>query len=525
MKPNVFAIEITAYDPVEADERTLYFATGDGFCTAPTDTPANMHFSPRVIEAGNFGRFVIDPNLTDGRARASAGEVVLANADGGLDALAAYGLDGRRLVIRRGRPGTAYPGAWTTVLTGTMEQAEFTWRELRVLIRDRQAEVASKTYQETKYAGTNSLPNGVEGVEGDLKGRPKPRLHGKVRNIAPPLVNTSKLTFQVSDREIDSLDAVYVGGLAISAGTTHGSLAALQAATVSAGTYDIYLGSGSDGAYFRMGTAPDHTVTCNATAGAAATDRTAAQIAQQVLLDAGVSGGDINAGAVSALDTLNDAVVGHWAGTEETTVGAVLEAVLASIGAFWAVNGTGEFTFGRLDEPAGLSVQTFRTVDILDRNPPVERLRARGAERGLPCWRVKLGYRKNWLVQEGADVVPAVSLARRNELREPYLIATAEDASVRTTFLLAPEKELYTLLDDTTDAADEADRLQDLYGVKRDLLRFSVSAAALADYVPELGDMVALDVARFDWAGGKLFAVTGIIYEFSQNTLTMEIFG
>ena len=80
MKANVYAIEITAYDPIEADERTLYFATGDGFCTAPADTPANTHFSPRVIEAGNFGRFVIDPNLTDGRAARTRIDVTDAHA-------------------------------------------------------------------------------------------------------------------------------------------------------------------------------------------------------------------------------------------------------------------------------------------------------------------------------------------------------------------------------------------------------------------------------------------------------------
>ena len=40
--------------------------------------------------------------------------------------------------------------------------------ELRLLVRNRQGEVANQPYQPTRYAGSNALPNGVEGVPEDL---------------------------------------------------------------------------------------------------------------------------------------------------------------------------------------------------------------------------------------------------------------------------------------------------------------------------------------------------------------------
>jgi hypothetical protein len=61
--------------------------------------------------------------------------------------------------------------------------------------------------QTTKYAGSNVLPAGREGVE-DLKGKPKPVCLGSVFNIAPPCVNTSKLIYQVNDGAVASISAI-----------------------------------------------------------------------------------------------------------------------------------------------------------------------------------------------------------------------------------------------------------------------------------------------------------------------------
>jgi hypothetical protein len=525
MTSAVYAIEITAYDPAIATTRTLTYASGAGFNTKAADTPANTHFAPLVIEAGSFSQYLVDALVTDGRSRVGFGAIVLNNADGRLDGLKDYGFDGRRVVLRRGVPGAAYPSAWTTLFTGTMEQVEFSWGQVQVIVRDRQGEVADLPYQTTKFAGNNSLPNGVEGIADDLKGKPKPILRGKCFNISPPLVNTSKLTYQISHKTIASIDAVYSGGVAVTAGTSHASLALLQAAAPAAGTYDFYLGSASDGAYFRLGSSPTTTVTCDATEGAAAANRTAAQIAKQILLDAGVASGDISASAVSALDTANSSVIGVWSGAEESRIGDVLDEVLASIGAYWTVTSAGVFTFGRLEAPSGSPVKTFEAFELLEDDQPIERLRGRSNDKGLPAWRLQLFWQKNYTVQGDSDVQAAVTLARRGFLKEEYRVVINEDAAIKTQYLLAPEKQVYTLLTNSADAANEASRLNTLYKTKRDFLRWKCSASYMASTAIELGNVVSLQVNRFGWSSGKLLRVMGITYEFSRDEVTYEVWG
>jgi hypothetical protein len=155
MSGPVYAIEVVAWDDALSGTRTLTFATGTGFVTGAADTPASTHFVPCVIDAGNFSQFLVDALLTDGRSRVGFGEIVLNNADGSLDALNTYGLDGRAVTVRTGVAGDAYPEGWTALLTGTVEQAEFGWDTVRLLIRDRQAEVADRPFQAVKFGGSN----------------------------------------------------------------------------------------------------------------------------------------------------------------------------------------------------------------------------------------------------------------------------------------------------------------------------------------------------------------------------------
>jgi hypothetical protein len=216
MAPLTYAVEIVAYDPALPGTRTLYYATR-GFCSTPSDTPANTHFDERLQQPAVMRRDLFDALTTAGRSRTGYGDLVLANGDGALDALIGYGFDGRAITIRQGPPGAAYPSGYTTLLVGTMEQVEVGRETVTVKLRDRQAEL-NVPLQATKYAGDNALPDGLEGVETDLKGKPKPRCFGKVLNVPAVPVNTSKLIYQVNDGAIASLDAVYDRGVGLEAG-------------------------------------------------------------------------------------------------------------------------------------------------------------------------------------------------------------------------------------------------------------------------------------------------------------------
>lgn len=104
---------------------------------------------------------------------------------------------------------------FVTDLVATMQNIEAETDKLTIKLRDRQAEM-NNPLQPTKYAGTNALPAGLEGVD-DIKGKPKPVCLGRVLNVPAVLVNTSKLIYQVNDGAIASLDAVYDRGVALRA--------------------------------------------------------------------------------------------------------------------------------------------------------------------------------------------------------------------------------------------------------------------------------------------------------------------
>ncbi|MBI3789937.1 MAG: hypothetical protein HY275_03565 [Gemmatimonadetes bacterium] len=290
-----YTAEIVVYDPALPGTRTLYYAT-TGFSSKATDTPANTHFDERLVQPADMRRTAFALYTSQGRSQYGFGDLVLANGDGLLDGLLAYGFDGRAITIRRGTVGTAYPAAWTTTLVATMQQAEFDAQTVTIKLRDRQYQT-TVPFQPTKFAGTNSLPSGLEGVATDLKGKPKPIALGKVTNVSPPCVNTSKLIYQLHDGALASVDAVYDRGIALganpslwdarSSGVGGGTAAKLNGAAYGAGVYVVV---GESNAIY---TSPD---------GVTWTSRTSALTAGATIYDVQFGGGQFVAVSFSAAE-------------------------------------------------------------------------------------------------------------------------------------------------------------------------------------------------------------------------------
>ncbi len=201
----IYTVDMTVYDSGIPGTTVLKYAT-DGIVVS------GNYYEPRIKQPGNFKQIMFKEGSTGGESEVGYGEVVLINIDGGLDSLIDYGFSGRQIVIKAILSSGTY-----TLLTGTMEQPTATWEEISIRIKDRQTEL-DVPIQPTKYAGNNVLPAGLEGTA-DIKGKPKPLLFGKCRNITPVLVNTSKLIYQVNDGSILSLDAmVYDMGVELTKG-------------------------------------------------------------------------------------------------------------------------------------------------------------------------------------------------------------------------------------------------------------------------------------------------------------------
>ena len=509
----MITVEITGAVDAAGTQQTFYLST-DPIVTTPSDTPANTAFQPVLMDPGSFGIHAFGDGRTGGATSLEVGEVVLANSDGRFDAWKDYAFDGRPIVIRYG-DGGAYPSSFTVLFQGTVELVEVTWTKAVIRLRDKQLMFQVPLLPNT-YAGTNTLPNGIEGTANDIKGQKKPRVYGRVYNTEPPCVNTSLLIFQVSDRAVNSIDAVYDRGLALTPGADFATNALLQAQTgLTAGTYITCKAEG----LFRLASNPTGAVTCDATEGATSSVRTVAQILSRMAIDAGLSG-SYSTADVTTMDAANASEVGIWV-TDVATFQESMDAVAGSIGAYYGFDGSGVLRLAVLTAPSGSPVLTLQEHHVLS---GIERVTP--SDKAIPPWAVVVNHSKIYAVQD-TDVAGAVTNARREFLKSERRSVRAEDAAVKTKYKLAAELTFDTMLADVTGATAlaEANRLLTLYKTNPLMFDVPLDLSTIQGTSLRMMDVVSLQLNRFGMSAGRLFKVIGFKLELSRNQVILSLWG
>lgn len=513
----IYLLTIDVYDTDLEDVVTLRFCTGHGFTTRPDNTPANTFYDPRIITAPSLAQKVIAAWRGDAQPTYGAGEIVLNNADGELDWLIDAGLDGRAFVLKLGPILGDHDADFETVMTGTMQQPEFTMSRVIIRARDRLAQL-DVPLQVIKYAGTNSGSSGVEGLPDDITGRPKPLCYGECLNVMAVPVNTTALIYQLHNGQIEAIDAVYDKGVVLTGAGDVADLAALQAASISAGQYKTCLTLG----LFRLGSSPSGRITADVRGDkqGGVYAYTAGQIARRLVVDhTDIDSVDVPASVITALDTANDAVVGYFT-ADETTVLTALSAVLGSIGAWFAFDPVGQFSAAVLVSPAGAPVAELTDEQII--NPQRQATDDEGG--GLPAYRILLEYGRCWTPQSADELAAGVSDARRAFASADYRVADAVDENVLIVHPLAPELKHQSLLLDAADAQTEADRRLALYAQRRDYWLQRVPLEAVPAGLP-LGAVVEMQLDRFGYDSGRLMIVLGIENSPLQGVIDLTVWG
>lgn len=516
MVETIFLAVLSVYDTTAGAPSTLYFSTGRGFVSKPTDTPANKFFEPRLIQPVSMRSSVFSSGATYGSSQLSLGELLLNNEGGGLDYILNFGFDGRDLALYVGQEDQPF-SAFTPLQLLSMEQLEWNDTTISVKVRDKEFQTRVPV-QSVLYAGTNVLPNGVEGVPGDLKDKPKPLLFGAPKNAAPKLVNTARLIYQLHVSGLQSIPFVYDKGIALGVGTGYASQALLEASTPTPGYFNYWLGGG----LIKLGSNPAGTITSDAVEGATAADRTAAQIFKRVLLYAGVSAGNISSAAIAAFDALNSAVIGIYIG-EARILSDVLDEIANSVGAWWGQD-NGVFFIRLFEAPSGIPEAAFSEVEIeVDR---FRRITPADVGAGLPIWRVVIGYQRNYTVQSGDNVAAALATSDRPRLgflAEEWRTASDEDAAVLTVHPMAQQLRLDTLLSTEAAADAEATRQLLIRKVRRD--RFEARINTSNPQSVTLGGVIRITLPRYQLQGGKLFRVISREFDIAANAFSLTIWG
>lgn len=521
----VFLVEIGAYDPVGAALVTLRFTSGLGY----NHPSAPGFYEPRLVEPGQISRSMFGSGTTTGPAELGFGEIRLANIDGGLDQFRDYGFDGRVVRVLAGDEAGDY-GSFATVFTGTTGKVQLTESYLQIVLRDRLAELDKPLLTET-YGGTNVAPDGVDGDD-DIKGQLIPRAYKIVRGAPVKWVNKQKDIYQISDRPVQSISAVYDNLVQLPRHTPdYADQAEMEDddELPPAGYYRAW----SAGGMFRLGAPAVGLVAADAEESSTPADNTTAQTLKQIALDAGVASGDISSADVTALDAANSAEVGEWV-SDADTPRSLMSAIAQSIGAWFGFDRFGMLRMGRLQAPSGTPVATIKklalgevagadTLDLLDGLAIVS---GNDGDDGLPIYRCIVEFARCYAVQPAAadsSIDPDVRSRFAAEFRRT---APAEDLSVQTVHPLAPELIVTTRLHGGSGAADaEAARVLALRKVRRDRITAPVRADDFALSVLDLGAVVKLQIPRFGMSGGKLFVVTGMTYRLAQNRIDLDLWG
>ncbi|OZI44486.1 hypothetical protein CEK29_07070 [Bordetella genomosp. 5] len=487
------AIEVEALHLASGEVRTLYLAT-EGHTTRPDDTPANVYFEPRIKRVPGLGRVIFEGAAVYGASRASTGSVELANTDGALDDLVtAYAFDGRRFTVRSGE-WTARYADWVVIMSGTLGGVTVSRSVLQLQIKDRLADLDK--WDRPTYAGTNVAPNGLEGTADDLKGQVKPRVYGRVANVQGKLVNASKRIYQVSDQAC-VVSAVYDEGVSLTRGADYASATDLEATPPAAGQFRTYQG------YFRLASAPAGVVTADA----ATAEVRPTQLLRQIAQDGGLAPADISSDVL-----MNAAPVGVYADSEAAPR-ALMDAVAASVGAWYAFDRFGVLRMGILTAPSGTPAATW------DRSALVS---CEIRTSLTPAWRVSLRWGRNYTVQTRLATSVQATPARVSWLAEEYRTAEVKDEAIRTPWPSADELTLDTQLHAQADAEAEAARMFALHSVRRHLVAVQVPVSQLGDV--DLSDVVALEYGRYG-LNGKAMVVTGIDAGYSSGVAELTLWG
>ncbi|TAL43998.1 MAG: hypothetical protein EPN89_14770 [Methylovulum sp.] len=497
----IFLAEVTGYDPVAGTEVVLHFSSqaispfrsGDGY-------RPDQFYDPRIVDITPFTKSMFGSGRTSGSTASGGGSLVLSNADNGLDAYHTWGFAGRKCELYVGEQEQDFAN-YALVLTATIEQPLYAFggdsaATVTFKLRDK-VRVLDVPIQENLYLGTNATTGVYEGTEDDLLDKPKPLCFGECLNITPVPCNTTLHHYQIHDGPIEAITTVYDAGEVVT-------------------YYTEDLANG----YFTLTQPPAGAITCNVKGAKPSVYlSTVADIVQHIVETyGGIATGDIDTASITDLNTANSATVGIYI-TEDTTIIAVIDELLSSISGFWGFDGLSRFFVGRLAVPTGTSLATFTNTDLID----IKYIESGDEQGNIPIYKVQLGYKKIFTVQNDGDLAGIITPQRRLRLKKQYLTATRTDVTVKVVHLLAGVIKRDTLL--ITGAGTEANRLLTLYKTVRDFLaivvEFNEANAALT-----LGSIITLQVNRIGLSAGKKFIITSATpYSPALNQIEFEVWG
>lgn len=499
----IYLAEIEAYNPATASTVTHRFSTGGGYNNAGT------WYAPRIENPATFRR-EMGGNQLGTRTSSSYGELTLVNADGGLNDLSSQFFDGRSLTLKIGAPTDSY-ASFTTILKATIETVSLERERVSVRLRDRSS-ILDTPFCTVKYAGTNALPNGIEGTPDNIQGQTKPRIFGRIALMSPVLVNTSKLIYQINNGSIDSIVNVFDAGAYLTRSTDYSSQSDMENNAPAAGTYRSWPAGGC----FRLGASPFGQLSVCAVEKWDYTYCTAANIVQRILTEKGLTSSDWVAADFTALNQKNAGSLGVIVGPDETTA-SLIDRICESIGAWWGFDSLNRFRIARFDGPSSTPEAVITHDELLELE--------RSSDAVFPLWQVTVKADQNYVVQDKTAMAGVVPDFRANWFEQEFRDQKTEDTSVKTLRLLSTVDDQTSLLNGISQAKAESARKLALFSPRRDTVNMTVVDPAGTFSSLDLGDTVLIQTEFLGYDAGRTMVIVGMQPDYERNQLDLKVWG
>lgn len=495
---NIFVAELQAFDPMAGAVITLRYASGQGFDNDGT------FIEPRIETPASIRRD-LSLSIIGGRASSSYGELTLVNVDGGLNSLADLYFDGRPFNLLYGDDDSSL-ATFDLVLTAIIETVAIERERISVRLRDR-SYLLDKPFSTVKYAGTNALPNGIEGTADDIKDQPKPRIFGRIALMQPVLVNTSKLIYQCNAGPVDAVINVFDSGAYLSrTANTYTSQSDMEANAPAQGAFKVWPAGGC----FRLGSSPVGTVSCSVAERWDYLDISAAGIIKRILQEKGFTSADWAESDFDALNEKSAGPLGVIVNPEETTA-ALIERIAQTVGVWWGFDSTDR---GDTQQEVPLMTLTEDEFIALERQP----------ETSPPLWQITLKSDVNHAVQDRKSLAGIVNDARAAWFESESRDQKATDTYTQTARLLAEEQTVDSLFASISQAKAEADRRLLLLSDRRDTV--TATLANPLDYPDiDLGSVLEIESESLGYTEPRRMMVIGIGSNFATNTLDLTLWG
>jgi hypothetical protein len=517
-------------EPITQTISTLYFTSGGQFAPflpGDADRP-DQYYDPRVKDLNGVARRMFSSGRTMGESSLGSGVVTLSNYDGGLDYLITYGYSGRNISIYYGDSDVF--ADYRLYFDGVMEAMEFTYSKgssgsIVITVRSKKM-ILDKDIQVNYYLGTNSGSTGNEGeTDSGIKNKLKPLLFGECLNVSPILVNAAGLRYQVHDGAINSVDAVYLNGSAMTADVSD---------PPAGGKYYADLTTG----IITLGTAPtNETVTCDIKGAkfSGSYYKKVGDLAKWIVKTyGGLTDGDIDSTAITQLNTDAPQTLGIFvpggeapkAGEKSSvSIASILDQLCDSVGAYWMFDNAGKFTMGMLKVPdAETSILSVDQNDIID----IEMIQNQDDNKGVPLSKLTLQAVKNWTTQEATELAGVVLTDQKrkewlkNEYRD-YIATNATNQTIYNADLAKMVKQTLLTLD--AEATTEVTRLMTIYGSKRLFFRIVLDQSIIPATL-DIGKTITITFPRFGLGSGDKFYILGVTYNYPKlNQVELEIYG